>query len=338
MRFFTSKKIANPRLDWDNFTVYEIDKTGKIVDENYVNDGFGDNVIYVMKKVNWATDMLIDKLAKMNNLRFRDIGFAGMKDKRATTYQLISSKIKLNKIPKDVYLKEVGYGKRIQIGDLSGNRFKICGDWIDKILKGIEESSGKFLNYFGIQRFGKDMINVKVGIELLKGNLDKALDVYLYEKREDEEFRNKGEFPKYMKHERMILSLRNRYLPEGVWKRLPRNISLMFIHSVQSYIFNKELDMRYDCQDIIDKTTIIGWDVEPNKYQKELMDSLEINKDMFKMKTLPYLNAKGTTRNIIEYIKDLSSSNCIEFSLTSGSYATIAIDQMLGYNYLNVFI
>lgn len=338
MRFFTSRKYANPKLDWDNFTVYEISMDGKVVDDEYTKEGSGEYWIYVMKKINWSTDMAISRIAAMNGIRFRDIGFAGMKDKRATTYQLISSKVRLEKAPKDIELREVGKGEWIKMGDLLGNRFRICGDWVKAVAEGIEESNGKFLNYFGIQRFGSRMINVKVGIELLKGNFDKALDVYLYEKREDSDFREKGMFPEYMKHERMIMNLKTKYQSNEIWKRLPRNISLIFIHSVQSYIFNKELDMRYDANDLTDTSNLVGWNLELNKYQKEIMDELGITKDMFKMKSLPFLNAKGKSRKIIEYVKDIAISECIYFSLPSGSYATIVIDQMLGYNYLNIFI
>ena len=53
-------------------------------------------------------------------------------------------------------------------------------------------------------------------------------------------------FPEYLKYERMLLEYLARF-PDNyanAIRKLPRSISLMFIHSVESYIFNKELEER----------------------------------------------------------------------------------------------
>lgn len=335
MKFFASKKQVKIKLDYNNFYVYEIDSKGRLVNENYKSYN-GDEFLYILKKINWATDVVINKISRMNGVRFKDIGFAGMKDKRATTYQLISSKVKLIKFPKGAELIEAGVGERIKMGDLYGNRFEIVCDCTEELKQGLSETQGKFLNYFGIQRFGKQNINLKVGLALLKGKYSEALDYYLYTQREDKDFREKREFPKYTKHERIIINYRAKYDDIRVWKLLPRNFSLMFIHSVQSFIFNKEVDMRYDQNDLVESTNLIGWSLTPNKYQKEIMDELEIDANMFKMKELKFLNAKGSQRFIFEQlIEPKIQDKKISFSLKSGSYATVAIDQLLGYNYLN---
>ncbi|MCS7122548.1 MAG: tRNA pseudouridine(13) synthase TruD [Candidatus Micrarchaeota archaeon] len=337
MRFYTSKREVRFSLDTDTFYVYEIDRDGVVVDSLYQSRRTGEHFVYVLIKRNWATDVAISRIAEMNNLRYRDIGFAGMKDKRATTYQLISSKSKLTSTPKDIELIPVGSGERLRMGDLSGNMFRvIAGQDLESIRKGIDDTGGRFLNYFGSQRFGKGGVNVLVGLELLRGRLSDALDIYLYYKRENSDLRETGQFPRYLKHERMILDMRKKYDDRRVWARIPRNISLMFIHSVQSYIFNMELDMRFDNSDIIDTTNLVGWSTELNPYQREILDMLNIQKEMFRMEILPSLNAKGGTRKILAHAERIRyDHSSIEFSLDSGSYATVFLDQMVGYSYLN---
>lgn len=337
MRFYTPKREVKFSLDTDTFYVYEIDNEGVVVDNTYRSREQGEHYVYVLIKRNWATDMAINRIARMNRIRYRDIGFAGMKDKRATTYQLISSKNPLSSVPKDIEIIPAGSGRRLKMGDLSGNRFRVViGEDLEKVWRGIQETEGRFLNYFGIQRFGRDGINVKVGLELLRGKFSEALDLYLYHKRENTAVREQGEFPSYLKHERMIIEMRSRYDDKTVWRRIPRNISLLFIHSVQSYIFNVEIDMRFDRADIVDDTCLVGWNTELNTYQKEILSMLNIDREMFRMKILPWLNAKGGKRDIIRYARDIKWNDTdIEFSLDAGSYATVFLDQMVGYNYLN---
>ncbi|MEM0471156.1 MAG: tRNA pseudouridine(13) synthase TruD [Candidatus Anstonellales archaeon] len=339
MRFFTHKKSVSFRLDVDTFYVYEIDSRGIIVDDNYKISDPGDHNIYILKKSNWATDNAIMEIAKNNNLRFRDIGFAGMKDKRATTYQRISSQKPLTIKLKDISLILAGKGSRISMGDLWGNMFRVyTGADTAKIAQGIRDTSGKFMNYFGSQRFGRNGINLRVGIALLQGRMSEALDLYLYEPREGSDIRQ-NEFPKYLKHERMISQLRSKYDDIRVWKMLPRNFSLMFIHSVQSYIFNQELDIRIDMNDYADKLNLVGWDTELNKYERDILDGLNIEQEMFRMKNLRFLNARGSTRSMFVTPKDLNIyDSYIEFSLPSGSYATVFLDQMVGDMYLNQYI
>ena len=69
--------------------------------------------------------MIIAKALKVN---YKDIGFAGTKDKKAVTTQKISVRGKLNKKLEldNLKLKFLGYGNEpLSLGDLEGNKFEL---------------------------------------------------------------------------------------------------------------------------------------------------------------------------------------------------------------------
>ncbi len=148
-----------------------------IVEEQAIKfSGNGSFLVLKIEKKNCDTWELIDRLAKFLNVFSNDIGYAGLKDKRATTTQYISipkkysKEIKLFRSPKIQILDSTLHNTKLNIGDLEGNRFKINLydveiedlNHIQKILKVISRNG--MPNYFGYQRFGKDVVE----------NLDKA--------------------------------------------------------------------------------------------------------------------------------------------------------------------
>ncbi len=141
-----------------------------------------------------STWKLITVLAKATGLEERDIGYAGLKDKSATTIQFVSipkqyeKELNKNLTTEKIEILERSYSKApIKIGQLKGNRFSI-------ILHDISESDAKFFtttakkmqvegipNYFGYQRFGEDSRSHLQGKEIahsgkkLKGSKEKLL-------------------------------------------------------------------------------------------------------------------------------------------------------------------
>ena len=151
-----------------------------IVEEQPIKfSGNGSFIILKIKKTNCDTWELIDRLAKFLGVYSNEIGYAGLKDKRATTTQYISipkkysKEIKFYKHKKIEILETYLHNEKLNIGDLEGNRFKINlhevekADifHIEKILKIISKFG--MPNYFGYQRFGKDV----------KDNLEKAKEL-----------------------------------------------------------------------------------------------------------------------------------------------------------------
>lgn len=171
----------------------------------YSFTGTGNYLILKIKKTDMSTWKLITVLAKATGLEERDIGYAGLKDKNATTIQYISlpkkyeKELNKNLTTEKIEILERTYNKApIKIGHLKGNRFSI-------ILHDISENEAKFFNttakkmqvdgipnYYGYQRFGEDSRSYLQGKEIahsgkrLKGSKEKLLvsayQSYLYNK------------------------------------------------------------------------------------------------------------------------------------------------------------
>ena len=91
----------------------------------------GNFIILKVKKVNLDTWDLIETFAKYLNIYTNEIGYAGLKDKKATTTQYISipkkysKKIQTFRSNKIQILETILHNKKLNIGDLKGNRFRI---------------------------------------------------------------------------------------------------------------------------------------------------------------------------------------------------------------------
>jgi tRNA pseudouridine13 synthase len=227
----------------------------------------------------WETNRLVRELARSLRISRRRIGFAGTKDKRAVTTRLVS----FERVPpetllllqlKDVDLLDLYRSDRpLEIGDLTGNRFRVTVRDIDvspdEARSLVEETSrqlrvaGGFPNFFGVQRFGSVRpITHVVGRHIVRGEFREAVDAYVANPVEGEGFesfevraalRDTGDvraalrsYPKSFTFEKAVLNhLATR--PEdvvGALRRLPFNLLMMFIHGYQSFLFNRILAER----------------------------------------------------------------------------------------------
>ncbi len=160
----------------------------------YTFTGTGNYLILKIKKTDMSTWKLITVLAKATGLEERDIGYAGLKDKNATTIQYISlpkkyeRELNKNLTTDKIEILERSYNKAaIKIGHLKGNCFSI-------ILHDIDTKDAKFFNttakkmqkdgipnYYGYQRFGEDSRSYLQGKEIahsgkkLKGSKERLL-------------------------------------------------------------------------------------------------------------------------------------------------------------------
>ena len=199
----------------------------------------GKHLLFLLEKRNRTTQEVVSFLRARFGLRQSDIGFAGSKDKRAVTKQFITIRSKKGLSRdfnfKDFKLKFLGFtDHRLLLGDLLGNNFRIVvrnvnpnmiGDLMPVFPK---QDFVFFPNYFGEQRFSKD--NFDIGVAFLKKKFDVALSLIM----------------KTLNNERLIkrLDLKLEKSPNdflGCLRLLPKELLLLYIHSVQSLIFNKTL-------------------------------------------------------------------------------------------------
>ncbi len=238
----------------------------------------GPYLICELEKTNWDLQRAVKEISKVLGISHRRIGWAGTKDKRAVTKQLISiyniSKEEIEKIRlKDIELKVLGNANsQISLGDLKGNGFGITIRDIDAedpkdILGEVSSLSadGGIPNYFGIQRFGATRpVTHLTGFEILKGDFREAVKTYIsfscgYEQEETETARKHYRecedakqtlalMPDNLRYERAML---HHLIEEpedyrGALKVTPPRMLSMFVSAAQSWIFNKALSRRLE--------------------------------------------------------------------------------------------
>lgn len=261
------------RQEIEDFIVKEI--------SNREEGSSGKQLILELTKSNWDMHHLVRDMSRKLGISQKRISFAGTKDKRAKTTQKISIyDLKEEEIGnfylKDVELKVIGRSPRsVELGDLFGNEFVITvrdigygTEELKTILDGITaqiRASGGVPNFFGIQRFGAARpVTHLVGREILQGDFEKAALTYIARSFADEqddarevrdhvwETHDFAEglkiYPLRLRHERAMMH----YLVEnpgdyaGSFTVLSQNISKMFVHAWQSYMFNRIICRRIE--------------------------------------------------------------------------------------------
>lgn len=128
--------------------------------------GEGEHLYLWIEKINTSTRELLHQLTRSLNIKERDIGYAGMKDSRALTRQMVS--VPLSKLDQVKKLEIKGckilntdrHTNKLRLGHLAGNRFTITlrGTCPEAVLR--TESIFERLqqvgvpNRFGEQRYG----------------------------------------------------------------------------------------------------------------------------------------------------------------------------------------
>ena len=266
-----------------------------------------------------------------------------------------------------VHLKDVSINgawkapEKMKLGDLLGNRFTVIArdvqdaDNFDAIT---DELNGVFPNYFGVQRFGIRDNNVDIGVSMMKGDFEGAVKNFLTntnnetneeavearKRLQDDMDFNKAlqYFPQYLKYERQVIEHLTRFPGEysNALRRLPRSLALMFVHSVEAHIFNRELEYRlskgetepmsgdmisypkkygfcdlstmerYEEKSRNEKAfivgSVIGYDTKyTSEFGARILDELGIKPESFKVKGMNELNSKGSPRALFAPCKDL---------------------------------
>ena len=151
----------------------------------YEFSGSGEHRILQLRKKNLTTIEMLKILSASFGCPLSSIGYAGLKDKSATTTQFISlpnvyasdfeSKIAHLNSNLDSDIKLISstlHNNKLRLGHLKGNAFFVRLKHVNKLnatkLQRVIDEVGEFgfANFFGFQRFGTDGDNYKLGRDL----------------------------------------------------------------------------------------------------------------------------------------------------------------------------
>lgn len=353
---------------------------------------------FILQKSDWTTISAELAIAKALHITPKRLSHAGAKDRNATTTQLCSafalepSRL-LSLHVKDLQINGAwGSGNPVRMGDLQGNRFTIiipqAKEKVEAVSEIYEDLKGAFPNYFGSQRFGSMRENThEIGKLVMQGNFEEAVMSYLCDAKGEtnesavaarkelastQDFASAlNNFPRHLKYEKLMLHHLSTNPSDflGAFQRLPRSLSLLFLHAYQSHLFNLMLDSRILSQDftahegeyycatnpfgfpdielgqgnIKSKSSylvcrLLGYETKKedlSEIEKEILEKEEISLSNFKIPKFLGLSVKGTFRCALCPLKDFSFENetgTFRFCLQKGSYATVALREFLDKN------
>ncbi|GAB4855407.1 hypothetical protein Ancab_024030 [Ancistrocladus abbreviatus] len=230
-------------------------------------------------KENKDTQEALRLIGKMLGVQPRSFGFAGTKDKRSVSTQMVtifkqraSRLASLNERLIGIKVGDFCYvNEGLVLGQLQGNRFTITLRGVvadsEDTIKASADALGQhgFVNYFGLQRFGSGTVPTHlVGAALLRGewkaakcqvffltwilNLqrDTVRKIREYYKESNDIDGTLRKLPHNMVAERAILQCLKKcpvnYLQ--ALKAIPRTLRMMYVHSYQSYLWNHAASIR----------------------------------------------------------------------------------------------
>ena len=316
-----------------------------IVEENLEleTDSNGDYVYFVLKKKNWTTLAALEAISKKLHVPMKRFTIAGIKDKNAITLQhvagfkIAAEKLASLRIP-GITITVLGRGtERMKLGQHAGNTFTITVRNLEQKYEPISFVE----NYFDDQRFSGR--NHLLGRALTKNEWTKVLVML----RITEEGNPIALLRKHVS-KKMLTFYLNAYQ------------SYLWNEAVHTYIKNhvkKTWTVDYQCGELMfskEKMSnaivpLLGYliqfrDPEFKIIYENLMEHEGITLDAFTFRSMPELRSEGNERNMIielgtiscTYSKDerhKGKTKCVmNFTLPSGSYATMIIKKMFSQN------
>lgn len=273
--------------------------------------GEGDHTLVLIEKAGISTFEAIRRTCRAVGFNERDVGYAGMKDAHGVTRQWLSfehtdpEKFLTLSLPKVRVLEVTKHGNKLKRGHLAGNRFEV-------VLRGVNESDVPHAeaalqvlsrhgvpNWYDTQRFGRRGDNAVLGLALVRGRLDEYFELMLggsdHERdpavRAARQAFEDGEldgalklWPSRDNFERKALHAIKDYGP--TWKalkKLPQKVKQLQVSAVQSLLFNRVLERRFDDYDkvwegdLAQKANGAYFAVEDEQAEQSRAESFEIS-------------------------------------------------------------
>ena len=246
----------------------------------YLPSGSGEHCYLTIEKQGITTLEAIHRIARSLKVNERDIGYAGMKDAVGITRQTISVQwlTPEKALGLDVDGVRVAsacrHGNKLKVGHLKGNRFQVVVRGVCSTVSELVPPIVALLikrgvpNYFGYQRYGAQGNSHLIGLAMLRGEWQEAVDRLMGEPdavrdeqwsvaiaayqsgARDEALRL---FPRHCRGERDVLQ-RLCACPEAPQKAfsvLHPRLKKMYLSAAQSFLFDQVVARRIDTLDRI---------------------------------------------------------------------------------------
>ena len=249
----------------------------------YEPSGEGEHVYCEIQKVGLSTFDAIDRIASALRVSGREIGYAGLKDARAITRQILSIRgttpeaVMALQIPDITVQWAERHGNKLRLGRLAGNRFAIkIRDVqptdvvkLQPVVKALQTRG--MPNYFGEQRFGRRGDNDRLGAALVRGDFAGVLKLFLGTPIPDIDDRatiqareafDRGDLEAAMKalprrsgaERRVTHRLIKTGKPAAAVRAIDERFRRLWVSALQSRLFNEVVSRRIDSLDrLMDK-------------------------------------------------------------------------------------
>jgi tRNA pseudouridine13 synthase len=244
----------------------------------YEPSGDGQHIYAGLEKRGLSTHQAINSIARQLGVSTRGIGYAGLKDARAVTRQVISidgvdpAQVEALDLPGVVILWVDRHRNKLKIGHLAGNRFTIR---VRDVGHEAEAKASVVLdelvhrgvpNYFGEQRFGVRGNTHLLGQAMLRGDANALAHEYLGNPQPGDPPRAQearrafdagdyraalAKWPASQREERRVLEATVRHggdVQRGLGL-LDKKLRRLFVSAYQSYLFNRLLAARIQTLD-----------------------------------------------------------------------------------------
>ena len=233
----------------------------------------GEHTFFEVEKRDLSTPEALERIAHALNLPLRDLGFAGLKDRKAVTRQVLSARLAgpervlALEIPQIRILWARLHTNKLRTGHLRGNRFRIRlrdieGDaaTVDRIIAEVQRRG--LPNFFGPQRFGNRGDAFRIGRALLLKDHEGAVRRLLGYPSSTEKNPHviearcrfmagdlRGaleEFPRSYRQERQILEqlIRSGGNCRSAVRYFAEPVRKLYVSAYQSHLFNRILERR----------------------------------------------------------------------------------------------
>ncbi|MCY4401962.1 MAG: tRNA pseudouridine(13) synthase TruD [Candidatus Poribacteria bacterium] len=251
----------------------------------YQPSGDGTHTYFAIRKRNLTTLEAINRIARELRVKARNIGYTGLKDKRAITTQVLSVEgvtpqmVLQIELPRIEVLWAERHDHKLRVGHLRGNRFEITLRGVSSnVLHAVRDEMTRLEtegvpNRFGEQRFGNKQDSHLIGKALLKNEWKKAVGYVL----SDDTAQN-GYLKKRVKREL------EQGLDEKAVACIPHRLRKLYLSAYQAFLFNCIVDKRipnlgklYDGDIAIKHSNGAPFLVENAKIEQPRADAFEIS-------------------------------------------------------------